>query len=248
MSYNTIHKNRDERFYSTIGFNGASPYLKDMFDQNTNLWTYINNGVHMDGLLPTSTSFYRVKAMDGTVDINGIDRAEMDWIEIRFTELLMSLGESANEIGNSQEALQVLYKIRNRAGILPGNNNKYGINATTQQEIRQEYLHENQLEFAFENKRIATLRRLRQWDIVLNKMKRHGLKITLKEGRTGPKGLDNIDDFIDDLKVEKIEVQVIPFNIRPEYYFYAIPQIHLDRNPNLEQTNGWPGGTFDPLL
>ncbi|HRO71725.1 MAG TPA: hypothetical protein PK951_15145, partial [Chitinophagaceae bacterium] len=95
---------------------------------------------------------------------------------------------------------------------------------------------------------IPTLRRLRQWDKVLNNMTRHGLAITLKDGKAGPKEMDNIDDFVDHFKVEKIEVQSIPFNIKPEYYFFAIPQVHLDQNPNLEQTNGWPGGTFDPLL
>lgn len=248
MSYDTLHKHRSQRFYATIGYNGAAPYLKDMFNQNTNLWTYINKGVHMDGVLPTSTSFYRVKAMDRSVDLNGIYRASMDWIEIRFAEVLMTYGEAANEVGNAQEALDVLYKIRNRAGILPGSNNRYGITASTQEEIREAYLLENRLEFAFENKRTSTLRRLRQWDKVLNSTTREGLKITLKEGKEGPNGMDNINDFIDNFSVDKISVQTIPFNVLPNYYFYGIPQIHLDQNPNLEQTKGWPGGTFDPLL
>ncbi|MDQ6480656.1 RagB/SusD family nutrient uptake outer membrane protein [Dyadobacter sp. LHD-138] len=248
MSYDTLHRHRDKRFYATIGYNGAAPYLKDMMDQKTNLWTYIDKGVHMDGLLPTSTSFYRVKAVDRSIDVNGVDRAKMDWIEIRFAEVLMTFGEAANEAGNTQEALKVLYDMRNRAGILPGKDNKYGITASTKEEIRKAYMLENQLEFAFENKRIGTLRRLRQWDQVLNKTTRHGLKITLKEGKTGPKGMDNIDDFVNAFNVEKISVQTIPFNVKPEYYFFAIPQSHLEQNPNLEQTKGWPGGNFDPLL
>jgi hypothetical protein len=248
MSYDTLHRFRDKRFYATIGYNGAAPYLKDMVDQKTNLWTYIDKGNHMDGLLPTSTSFYRVKAVDRSVDINGVERARMDWIEIRFAEVLMTFGEAANEIGNTQEALQVLYDIRKRAGILPGKDNRYGITASTKEEIRKAYMLENQVEFAFENKRISTLRRLRQWDTVLNNTARHGLKVSLKEGKTGPKGLDNIDDFIGSFNVERITVQTTPFNVKPEYYFFAIPQNHLNQNPNLEQTKGWPGGNFDPLL
>lgn len=248
MSYDTLHRYRDKRFYATIGYNGAAPYLKDMVDQKTNLWTYIDKGNHMDGTLPTSTSFYRVKAVDRSVDINGVERAQMDWIEIRFAELLMTFGEAANEMGNTQEALKVLYDIRKRAGILPGKDNKYGITASTKEEIRKAYLLENQIEFAFENKRISTLRRLRQWDTVLNNTARHGLKVTLKEGKTGPKGMDNIDNFISAFNVERITVQTTPFNVKPEYYFYAIPQNHLNQNPNLEQTKGWPGGNFDPLL
>lgn len=248
MSYDTLHRHRDKRFYATIGYNGAAPYLKDMVNQKSNLWTYIDKGSHMDGTLPTSTSFYRVKAVDRNVDVSGVDRAGMDWIEIRFTEVLMTFGEAANEVGNTQEALQVLYAVRKRAGILPGKDNRYGITASTQAEIRKAYMLENQIEFAFENKRINTLRRLRQWDLVLNNMTRHGLKILLKEGKTGPKGMDNLDDFIGSFNVEKITVQTTPFNVKPEYYFYAIPQNHLDQNPNLEQTKGWPGGNFDPLL
>jgi hypothetical protein len=182
------------------------------------------------------------------VDVNGVERAQMDWIEIRFAEVLMTYGEAANEIGNTQEALKVLYDIRNRAGILPGKDNKYGVTASTKEEIRKAYLLENQVEFAFENKRISTLRRLRQWDIVLNNTARHGLKVTLKEGKAGPKGMDDLDDFIGAFNVEKITVQTTPFNVKPEYYFFGIPQTHLDQNPNLEQTKGWPGGNFDPLL
>jgi hypothetical protein len=248
MSYDTLHRYRDKRFYATIGYNGAAPYLKDMVDQKTNLWTYIDKGNHMDGTLPTSTSFYRVKAVDRSVDINGVERAQMDWIEIRFAEILMTFGETANEMGNMQEALKVLYDIRKRAGILPGKDNKYGITASTKEEIRKAYMLENQVEFAFENKRISTLRRLRQWDTVLNSTARHGLKVTLKEGKTGPKGMDNIDNFISAFNVERITVQTTPFNVKPEYYFFAIPQNHLNQNPNLEQTKGWPGGNFDPLL
>jgi hypothetical protein len=248
MSHDTLHRHRDNRFYATIGYNGAAPYLKDMVDQKSNLWTYIDKGNHMDGLLPTSTSFYRVKAVDRSVDMSGVDRANMDWVEIRFAEVLMSFGEAANEVGNTQEALQVLYDIRQRAGILPGKDGKYGITASTKEEIRKAYLLENQIEFAFENKRISTLRRLRQWDTVLNKITRRGLKVHLKEGKTGPKGLDQLDDFIDAFRLEEITVQATPFNVKPEYYFYAIPQNHINQNPNLEQTKGWPGGSFDPLL
>jgi hypothetical protein len=32
----------------------------------------------------------------------------------------------------------------------------------------------------------------------------------------------------------------------PNYYFYAIHPNYIRQNPNLEQTTGWSGGTFDP--
>lgn len=249
MSHDTLHRHRSKRFHSTIGYNGAAPYLKDMFDQNSNLWTYktISQGA-MDGPLPTSTSFYRVKAMDRDVVLDGVYTAGMDWPEIRFAEVLMTYGETANETDKAEEALQVLYKIRERAGILPGNDNRYGITANTKEEIRLAFENENLIEFALENKRLDQLRRLRKWDVVLNGLQKHGLKISQKEGTTGPSGLDNVDDYLDVFNVEEIEVGTQEFNVLPEYYFYAIPKRHLDQNPNLEQTKGWPSGTFDPLL
>ncbi len=64
-----------------------------------------------------------------------------------------------------------------------------------------------------------------------------------------PKGKDNIDEFADKFRYSVFDVENIPgekFNLKNEYYFYAIPQVHLSQNPNLEQTQGWEGGTFDP--
>ena len=37
-------------------------------------------------------------------------------------------------------------------------------------------------------------------------------------------------------------------NYKSEYYFYAIPLTHIEKNVNLLQTKGWTSGTFDPLL
>ncbi len=36
-------------------------------------------------------------------------------------------------------------------------------------------------------------------------------------------------------------------NYLDKYYFYGIPKTNIDKNPNLEQTKDWDGGTFDPL-
>lgn len=248
MSYDTLHRHRSERFYATIGYNGHVPYLWDMFNDKSNLWTYIDpKHGHMIGILPTLSSFYRVKGLDRKISMNEVNNAETNWLEIRYTEILMAYGEAANEIGKTDEALQVLYDVRKRAGILPGNEYKFGITAKTKEEVREAYLLEYFLEFAFEDKRVDILRRLRKWDKELNGIIRHGLKISLKEGKAGPTGLDDVDDFIDAFNVEVIQIGNTPFNIKPEYYFYGIPQHHLNQNPNLEQTLGWPGGTFDPL-
>ena len=35
-------------------------------------------------------------------------------------------------------------------------------------------------------------------------------------------------------------------DFKDNYYFYAIPNKHLETNSKLEQTQGWDGGTFNP--
>jgi hypothetical protein len=52
-----------------------------------------------------------------------------------------------------------------------------------------------------------------------------------------------------DYFVHKLRLLDTQFDIKwkPEYYFFAIPQEHLQLNSNLAQTNGWAGGSFDPL-
>jgi len=70
----------------------------------------------------------------------------------------------------------------------------------------------------------------------------------LKEGETGPTGMDNVDNYLNRFNITKVETETIEFDVKDEYYFYGIPKTHLDQNPDLEQTSGWDGGTFDPLL
>lgn len=65
-----------------------------------------------------SSGYFQRKGVDKSLlSINDLYNAETDWIEIRFAEVLMNYGECANELGKTNEALDVLYKIRARAGI-----------------------------------------------------------------------------------------------------------------------------------
>lgn len=163
----------------------------------------------------------------------------------------MNYGEAANETGKTAEALSVLYSIRQRAGILPGVAGKYGITASTVSEIREVYIKERFVEFAFEGKRWEDLRRWRRFDILNSQKTRKAVLMYLKPSAQIPLITDNIYDsaiwsrFTPKI-VENIE-NPYTFNLLDKYYFYAIPKGHLDRNVNLEQNKDW-GGTFDPLL
>ena len=267
--YYDVHKNRDDRFYATIAYNGSEPYLKDMIDNGWNLYTYrikdaLTTGADaVTGNLTTSTGFHRKKGVDKTVTSAQVQQCAVDNIIIRFAEVLMNYGEAANGANRPDEALQVLYAIRERAGIEAGDG-RYGITATTRSEIFNTYLEERQVEFAFENKRWPDLRRMRRFDILRTMGQRHGLLFRLKpEFETSdmyqfnvnppiPREA-NLEDVIDRFTVEIISCDSrtggLEWNMQPkdEYYFYGIPKAHLDRNRNLQQNQGWDNGTFDPL-
>ncbi len=264
MDYTALFDNRDDRFYYTVAYNGADPYLADMFGKE-NMWTYFYdkdgkpstgiNGKEMradfaDGLESLS-GFYTPKMMDPDIDAATINNGDIDWIEIRYAEVIMNLAEAANEVNKPAEALQVLGQIRNRAGIEAGANGKYGVTATTKEGIRQAIMDERFVEFAFETKRFWDLRR---WRIYKSRMEglggstRHGLRVEWNGATTErPTGLKDINQIWNQFSATVIE-DAQPITMLPEdkYSFFGIPAGYLDRDSKLEQNNTW-GGTFDPL-
>ena len=173
MSYDTLFKYRDDRFYANIYYNGSpNQYTAEMRAEKTYLWTYyhvISDYYGPSGLagthnqvtpdpLGSNSSFYRIKAVDKDLLNGQFNHADVDVPEIRFAEVLMNYGECANELGKTTEAKDVLYQIRDRAGIEPGSGN-YGITATSVTDLREVYKKERFVEFCFEGKRMDDLRR-----------------------------------------------------------------------------------------
>ena len=261
MSYDTLFKHRDDRFYANIYYNGCpNQYLADMKNRNTYLWTYFNavsnyygnlgiEGTH-NQLTPdpfwSNSSFYRIKAIDKTIVRGKLGQAAVDWPEIRFAEVLMNYGECANELNKTSEALDVLYQIRGRAGVEAGTNGKYGITATSVDGIREAYKKERLVEFCFEGKRWDDLRRWKMFGYLRSLPQRHGLGVLLKQGQTDVLPMDDINTVWNKFTNTVIKTDVKDIDIKDQYYFYGIPKSRLDRNAKLLQNNNW-GGTFDPL-
>lgn len=248
----TLFKGRDDRFYATIFYNGAV-YPSADFKPGEHMWLGSTaDGGNITQLLYGEPNlhripFYRVKGLDKTITKQTVYDAATDWVEIRFAEVLMNYGEAANEVGKPDEALRVLYDIRKRAGILPGADNRYGIQARTKEEIREAYKKERFVEFAFEGKRWDDIRRWRAFDILNDQKTRYTLKYTLKKGAPLPKITQSMEEFYPNFKVEVVEDSPgYRYDVKESYYFYGIPRKHLERNSKLEQNKDW-GGTFDPL-
>ncbi len=256
LAYDTLFKYRDDRFYATLTFNGGVYNTPD-FKPGEKIWTgFTSNGtslekvIHFNNANAGRTGFWQVKGLDPSLDQVNINFGTVDWVEIRFAEVLMNYGEAANETGKTSEALSVLYAIRQRADILPGNGGNYGVTASTVSSIREAYIKERFVEFTFEGKRWNDIRRWRRFDILNNQQTRKAVLMYLKPGAQIPLISDNIyDPTIWSRFTPKIIDNIdnpYKFNVSDKYYFYAIPKTHLDKNANLEQNKDW-GGTFDPL-
>ena len=264
MDYTSLFDNRDARFYYTIAYNGAAPYLRPMVGKE-NMWTYWYdkdgnaatgiNGREMradfiDGY-ESKSGFYTPKMMDPNLNaVNKLD-GQIDWIEIRYAEVIMNLAEAANETDKSEEALQILGQIRKRAGIEAGANGKYGITAVSKNDFRKAIIDERFIEFAFENKRFWDLRRWRIYKSTMEGLAdkyRHGLRVEWTGSTASrPIGLENINTIWNQFTAAPVN-DVMPITMLSEdkYSFFGIPQTYLDRNSKIEQNNTW-GGTFDPL-
>jgi len=243
--------NRDPRFAATIAWNGVLWQLSGKSGRIQ--WNFA--GSLSSG--STATGFYCRKAVNETYKRAETEISGTDWIEIRLAEVMMNYAEAANETGNTAAAYEVLKAIRKRAGIDAGTNDLYGLTSGLDKSgMRTAILLERRLEFAFEGKRGKDLRRRRLYG-QLNGTKRKGLRITLT-GFGGDKnafytayaaGSVNLNTQYNQYFNEQvIDVDLLNvINFRDNYYFAAIPRKHLEKNPKLQQTNGWDGGAFDPL-
>ena len=247
--YDTLYfwKNRDPRFYATIAYNGALWELSGK--KGRRQWTY--NGAESNN--PTPSSFYTRKAVDPAATPFDAFNGHTQWIEIRFAEVLLNLAEAANAIGNTQEAYDQLTALRARAGVVPGTG-LYGLDpGMSGAQLQDAILLERQIELAYEAKRSWDLRRNMLFESRLNGTKRHGLLITLKTDSAAVfnaiKDTVNLDSRYGSFFTHQVIALDRTFSIswHPEYYFYAILKDHINLNPHLQQTMGWPNGTFDPL-
>jgi starch-binding outer membrane protein, SusD/RagB family len=247
----TFWENRDPRFDATIAYNGSIFPLGVSADRKQ--YTDLQIGGLDDGFGPGQnfgrSGFYTRKGVDNSLPQPQVGLNAVDWIEIRFAEVLLNYAEAANETGHSADAIAVLKQIRERAGIEPGGDNMYGLAAgMTREQLRDAIIFERYIEFTFEGKRFWDLRRTRRLD-ELNGEHKYGLLAQLKPGldpSNKPAYFFNSDDFnytVTELITSGPKEMATP----DSYYFFPISQDELQKNSNLKQNKDW-GGDFDPVL
>jgi len=162
-------KNRDPRFYSTFAYNGAKwPYAENV---NFKQWTYswydkapasatVLPNKFTETLGANSSGIYLNKATSTTASNNAnFSYSGTDYMEMRFTEVVLNLAECAIGINKLSEGKDLIKSIRIRAGIKIGDG-QYGLaSAIARDQLFAAALKERKIEFAYENKRFYDLRR-----------------------------------------------------------------------------------------
>ncbi|THU39738.1 RagB/SusD family nutrient uptake outer membrane protein [Niastella caeni] len=267
-------RNRDPRFEMSIAYNGGAWPLSGKALRKQ--WNY--TGVVDETANTIITGFYckritnpTLQASQAQYNSNTGGGSGMDWIEMRFAEVVMNLAECANETGRLTEAKDMVRLIRKRAGIVQGTYD-YGLSvATNTAEMRSLILSERQVEFAMEGKRYWDLRRTRNYGLITS---RFGVKWAPKPpyyAGTTRSGALATDIFLDKADANGVkprdtanlnnksvyQAMFTPsittiegsnvVSIPEKYYFYALPNFFNQATYTMEQTKGWTGGTFDPL-
>ena len=256
--------NRDPRFYQTIVTNGM------LYELNGNTWPekrqFTYQGGELGGANPTATGFYSRKFVQPQWDKLEASNCGLDWIEIRYAEVLLNLAECASELGGKDaEVYQILKDIRKRAGITPNADDLYGLKASmTPKELTDAVLFEKRIELAYEGKRFWDLRRRMLFNepefvnyqrkmVVVNRtnayktMTREDLIPLICQGG-GDAKMNSTQYFNYFVTVVKLIDDKFKWSVKDNYYFFPLPKKHFEQNNLLEQTKGWNDGTFDPLL
>ncbi|MCX2451227.1 RagB/SusD family nutrient uptake outer membrane protein [Pedobacter sp. PLR] len=236
LTYQQRFSGRDDRFYATIVYNGATYFGRKQ-------WTFVNSGI--DGYKDvngTYTGYYSKKAIDTTLTAPQGGTSGADYVAIRYADILLMEAEAANELGNTAPAYAALTKLRARAKITPGANNLYGLTpAMDMGTMRSRIQKERLVEFAFEHIRFFDLLRWNTLSSTLHGKTRKGLKLV----STTPGVAPNVATVFTE-SLEAIDLQ--PMIIQTNSPFYPIPRSIIQNNQNLKQTKGWESGSFDPLL
>lgn len=276
--------NRDPRLAASIAYNGCVWNLSGK--TNRLQWNY--TGMLDDNNTPTKTGFYcrkfNITSLSPAAAVyssNSGGGSGIDYIDMRFAEVLLNYAETANGAGHLDIAQNMLVALRTARGLSAGSYN-YGVaKITNQAQMFTELWREREVEFALEGKRYDDLRRNRMFD-KLSTTTRQSFFCAAKSpyiagalptgGPATGKTYANYLDVSDPVTLVKPR-DLINVNIKAQYeqyftfgtaslettagtpvinwptnyYFFPLPSSFLNTSIVLQQTVGWPNGTFDPL-
>lgn len=169
------YTNRDPRLDATVFYNGLT-WL------NRTVKTFQGGADKPDNptaaQIQTRTGYYLRKFLGNFTTSNAFSNQSHNFPIFRFAEILLTNAEALNELSQVESAVAEIIRLRARAGITAGSNNRYGIKVgITQTEMRDLIRNERRIELAFEEHRFWDIRRWKIADQVMN-APITGMKIT----------------------------------------------------------------------
>lgn len=206
------HKDmRDPRLKASILLVG------DTFLSST-LNPFDNSGINANRLgnqYSTVTGYWVKKYLDERDKENTASTRILDFMIIRYAEVLLSYAEALVELGewDHPDVLYYINMVRNRASMPNITLEKYD----SQEKMRQLIRQERTVELAFEGVHYFDIRRWGTWKDVMN-----GTVYGAVDPETG----------------RKIEVETRTTNGNRSYW-WPIPEVEMLSNPNMEQNPGY---------
>jgi len=213
-----MYKDRDPRLEYTVLHNG-SLWL------TTNITTYEGGTNKPSNLaVKTVTSYYLRKFLGKWETKTQYDDVLHVWVMFRYAEILLNFAEAQNEYaGPSDEVYQAIKDIRQRAGIMAGDDGMYGLKKNMNKDQMREIIrNERRIEMAFEEHRYWDIRR---WKIAGKVFEKplQGLVIVRSSGIN---------------EVNRVDVVTVNFNEKKNY-LYPIPYTEVIKNKQMIQNPEW---------
>lgn len=219
------YENRDPRLTYTIFYNGSKWLQRGVQTFNGGL-----DRSNKPGLITTQTGYYLRKFLglnEEKADNAGYNSVSHHYQIIRYAEILLNYAEALNEVDKDANAAEIedcLIRLRKRAGIEPGEDNRYGLPAAyTRDEMRRIIRNERRIELAFEEHRFWDIRRWKIAEEVMNRPVR---------------GVEIIREADGTLRYNYVDVRPSTFDAT-KMYWYPIPRGEMQGNPELTQNPGW---------
>lgn len=209
---------RDPRLDATVFYNGLTWLSRPVQTFQGGLDKPDNPATAQ---VQTRTGYYMRKFLGNFTASTAFSNTSHNFPIFRFAEILLTNAEALNELGQVENAVAEIIKLRTRAGITAGSNSRYGIKVgITQTEMRDLIRNERRIELAFEEHRFWDLRRWKMAAQVMN-APITGMKIT-----NGTPLTYQVVTVANPVFVNRL-------------YHMPIPYDEILKNPKLIQNEGW---------
>ncbi|MFT4072337.1 MAG: RagB/SusD family nutrient uptake outer membrane protein [Dysgonamonadaceae bacterium] len=225
------YDNRDPRFGYTILYNGST-WIKTLNGTKEPVYTYLQTSTdkNQDAVYVGTPTGYFFRKSCKEEYLGGTTNSEANGQSfIRYADILLTYAEALTELNvNANRTIieEQLFKVRKRAGIQPGDDNRYG--------VAENLNKDKMIELILNERRIEFVNECGNW---FYDLKRRKLFEKLNGQWTSAAVWTKSGDNIYTWSVQPIEQH---FFDTPRMYFNAIPQKEINSSANtLIQNPGW---------